>query len=50
MELRLWYFARRVGRPMPEDLGAFVRELGFSDVADFDSALRREWLYSRTKM
>ncbi|HYB09146.1 MAG TPA: TfuA-like protein [Alphaproteobacteria bacterium] len=49
VELRLWYFANRLRRPMPEDLGEFASELGFSDLADFDSALRREWLYLRAK-
>jgi hypothetical protein len=44
-KLRLWFFEQRLGRPLPEDMDAFARELGFAERADFDSALRREWLY-----
>jgi len=44
-ELRLWFFEQRLGRPLPDDMDAFTRELGFAERADFDSALRREWLY-----
>jgi hypothetical protein len=44
-ELRLWFFEQRLGRPLPDDMDAFTRELGFAERADFDSALHREWLY-----
>jgi hypothetical protein len=44
--LRMWYFERRLGKPVPDDIGAFVRELGFADLNDFDDALRREWLHN----
>ncbi len=44
-ELRLWFFEQRLGRPVPDDMDAFTRELGFAERADFNSALRREWLY-----
>jgi hypothetical protein len=43
--LRAWYFERRLGRPLPDDIDAAARELGFADRADLDRALRREWLY-----
>jgi hypothetical protein len=43
--LRAWYFERRLGRPLPDDIDAAARELGFANRADFDRALRREWLY-----
>ena len=43
--LRAWYFEQRLGRPLPDDIDAAARELGFEDRADFDRALRREWLY-----
>ncbi len=46
--LRLWFFEQRLGRPVPDDLGAYLRDLGIESAADFDSALRREWLYLRT--
>ncbi len=43
--LRAWFFAQRFGRPMPDDVAGFARELGFASLADFDSALRRERIY-----
>jgi hypothetical protein len=43
--LRVWYFEQRLGQPLPDDIEAAARELGFVDRADFDRALRREWLY-----
>jgi hypothetical protein len=43
--VRVWYFERRVGQPLPDDIDAAARELGFADRAEFDRALRREWLY-----
>ena len=44
--VRAWYFERRLHQPLPDDIDAAARELGFADRADFDRALRREWLYS----
>src|SRR5262249_31755971 len=43
--LRLWFFEQRLGRAMPDDLDSYSHELGFATLADFDSALRREWIY-----
>jgi len=43
--LRAWYFKQRLGQPLPDDIDAAARELGFADRADFDRALRREWVY-----
>jgi hypothetical protein len=43
--LRAWYFEQRLGQPLPDDIDAAARELGFKDRTDFDRALRREWLY-----
>jgi hypothetical protein len=40
-----WFFERRLGQPLPDDIDAAAREFGFGDRADFDRALRREWLY-----
>lgn len=45
LALRHWYFARRLGRPLPDDLAAFAQRLGFATLADFDKALRREISY-----
>jgi hypothetical protein len=47
--MRAWYFERRLGHPLPDDMDAAARELGFADRADFDRALRREWLYCRER-
>jgi hypothetical protein len=47
--LRAWHFERRLGRALPDDIDAAARELGFEGRADFDRALRREWLYCRNK-
>ncbi len=40
-----WYFERRLGRALPDDLEAAARELGFVDRAEFHRALLREYLY-----
>jgi hypothetical protein len=48
--LRLWYFEKRLGVALPDDVAAFARELGFPNVDDFDAALRREWSFSSLTM
>lgn len=48
--LRAWYFEQRLGRPLPDDIDAAARELGFADRTELDRALRREWLYYNTTM
>lgn len=40
--LRLWYFERKLGRTMPNDVEAYARGLGFAGLAEFDRALRLE--------
>jgi len=47
--VRAWFFERRLGQSLPDDIDAAAREFGFADGADFDRALRREWLYTRSK-
>jgi hypothetical protein len=37
-----WYFARRLGRDIPDDLEAFARDLGFADAEGLCRALRLE--------
>jgi hypothetical protein len=46
IELVVWYFAKRLGRAPPEDVGAYARRLGLVKLADFYRLLAREWLYS----
>ncbi len=43
--LRLWYFEKRLGLPMPDDLEYFARRMGFEDASAFDAAVYGEWLY-----
>ncbi len=45
LELRLWHFERRLGRPMPQNVAGYARALGFAGTAEFDDALRREYVY-----
>jgi hypothetical protein len=45
LALRLWYFERRLRRPLSDDVEDFARRLGFADAPDFDAALLRERLY-----
>jgi hypothetical protein len=45
MALRQWFFEKRLGERIPDDLDAFARDLGFDGTKAFDGALRREWLY-----
>jgi hypothetical protein len=47
--VRAWYFERRLGQPAPDDIDAAARAFGFADRADFDRALRRDWLYCQHK-
>lgn len=50
VELRLWFFDERLRRPVPDDMAAYARGLGFADMAEFDGAVRREWIYLYTKI
>ncbi len=45
--LVLWYFERRLGRPVPDDIEAYAHGLGFAGLAEFHRALAREHLYLR---
>jgi hypothetical protein len=44
--LRLWYFEKRLGRSVPEDVEDYARRLGCPSRGDFDRMLVREYLYS----
>ena len=44
-QLLAWYFETRLGRPIPENLEDFCRDLGFVGTAEFYRALLREYLY-----
>ena len=45
MSLRLWYFEKRLGLPVPDDFNRYVSRIGFEDASSFDDAIYREWLY-----
>jgi hypothetical protein len=45
MELRIWFFHERLGVNLPESPEDFAQQLDFRDCHEFDSALRREWLF-----
>jgi hypothetical protein len=42
-----WYFEHRTAARPPEDVDAFARRRGFTGVADFRRAVRREYRYRR---
>jgi hypothetical protein len=42
---RLWFFEKRLGRPMPDDVAAFAHRIGFETDSALDTAVHREWLY-----
>jgi len=48
-QLLAWYFEARLGQPVPDDIEAAARELGFADRGDLHRALLREWLYCRAE-
>jgi hypothetical protein len=48
-QLLAWYFEGRLGQPIPDDIEAAARELGFADRAGLHRALLREWLYCRAE-
>ena len=43
--LRIWRFEKRLGKPVPDDLGFYAARLGFADLAAFDLALYRERVF-----
>jgi hypothetical protein len=44
-ELEAWYFERRLGRAIPDDVAAYAAALDFADVAAFHRMLLHEYLY-----
>ena len=45
LELLSWYFETVAGRSIPDDLEAYVRDLGFSSRQEFIGVLRDEYQY-----
>ena len=48
-QLLAWHFEARLGQPVPDDIEAAARDLGFADRGDLQQALLREWLYCRAE-
>jgi hypothetical protein len=45
-QLAVWFFERRLGRAIPEDLVTFARGLGLANQKEFYRLLAREYLFS----
>jgi hypothetical protein len=43
--VRSWFFERRLGSPIPDDLEECARAIGFASSAELDGALLREYVY-----
>jgi hypothetical protein len=44
-ELTLWYFEKRLGLPVPDDVAKHAVDIGFPDTGSFYRALWREWIH-----
>ena len=44
-ELTLWYFEKRLGLPVPDDVAKHAVDIGFADTGSFYRALWREWIH-----
>ncbi len=44
-ELTLWYFEKRLGVPVPDDIAQHAVDIGFPDTGSFYRALWREWIH-----
>ena len=44
-EVTLWYFEKRLGLPVPDDIAKHAVDIGFPDTASFYRALWREWIH-----
>jgi hypothetical protein len=45
LRVALWYFEKRLGIPVPDDIAQYAVEVGFSDIESFYRALWREWIH-----
>src|SRR5262245_31282110 len=44
LQVTLWYFEKRLGLPVPDDIARHAADVGFSDVEAFYRVLWREWI------
>lgn len=45
LQVTLWYFEKRLGLPVPDDIAKHAADIGFPDTGSFYRALWREWLH-----
>ena len=45
LQVTLWYFEKRLGLPVPDDIARHAADVGFSDIESFYRALWREWIH-----
>jgi hypothetical protein len=45
LQVTLWYFEKRLGLPVPEDISRYAADVGFPDIESFYRALWREWIH-----
>lgn len=45
LQLRDWYFEKRLGRQMPDDLDGYIADFGFTDLDHFHRTLLCEFVY-----
>ena len=45
LRVALWYFEKRLGVPVPDDIAQHAEGVGFPDIESFYRALWREWIH-----
>jgi hypothetical protein len=45
-EVTLWYFEKRLGLPVPDDIARHAADVGFADLTSFYRAIWREWVHA----
>jgi hypothetical protein len=43
--MTLWYFEKRLGLPVPDDIARHAEDVGFPDIESFYRAVWREWIH-----
>jgi hypothetical protein len=45
LQVTLWFFEKRLGLPVPDDIAQYAADVGFPDIGSFYRALWREWVH-----
>jgi hypothetical protein len=45
LQMTLWYFEKRLGLPVPDDIARHAEDVGFPDIESFYRAVWREWIH-----